>query len=191
MVRGALKYSKIGKEGKLAHAEAERKVVESRRNRDDKRWKRVLAKMNNEKKAKFVGAGNTGKVGRRRGATRRSLRDKKSRREDTVAYEMTVHVAKLIHGRKFARRAPTAVKKIRAFAQKLMKTKDNRIDASLNTFLWSQGVKGVPGRVRVRIERHVAKNTEGTSKRKRLYSVISHVPVESFARLTTKHCDPQ
>ena len=191
MVRSALKYRKIGKEGKIAHAEGERKLVASRRDRDDKRWKRVIAKMDAEKKAKFAGVGNAGKAGRRRGATRRSLREKKSRKEDTVAYECTVHVAKLIHGRTFARRAPLAVDKIRKFAQKLMKTKDNRIDGSLNTYLWSQGVKGVPGRVRVRIERHVAENTDGASKRKRLYSVISHVPVASFKKLTTKQATPQ
>jgi large subunit ribosomal protein L31e len=184
MVRGALKFSKIGKEGKLANAEAERKTVASRRNRDDKRWKRVLAKLG-EKKAKFAGVGNTGKKSRVRGATRRSLRDKPSSKQHTVSCETTIHLAKLIHGKKFASRAPMAIKKIRAFAAKMFKTKDNRVDGSLNTYVWSQGVKGVPGRVRVRIERRVAENTEGTSKRQRLYTVISHVPVNTFKKLTT------
>ena len=28
---------------------------------------------------------------------------------------------------------------------------DVRVDTKLNKFLWSQGIKGVPGRVRVRV----------------------------------------
>merc|ERR1711916_87147 len=98
--------------------------------------------------------------GRTRGVTRRSQAERKGKREDT-----------------------TAVKKIRAFAQRLMKTKDNRIDGSLNTAVWSQGGKGVPTRIRVKIERRVAENTDGASKRKRLYTVISHVPVASYKGL--------
>merc|ERR1711964_896205 len=102
------------------------------------------------------------------------------------AMECTIHLAKLIKGRTFARRAPMAVKKIRAFAQKIFKTKDNRIDGSLNTAVWAQGVKGVPTRLRVKIERHVAENTDGASKRKRLYTVISHVPVATTRACSTR-----
>eukprot|EP00657_Telonema_sp_P-1_P003801 TRINITY_DN188_c0_g1_i4.p1 TRINITY_DN188_c0_g1~~TRINITY_DN188_c0_g1_i4.p1 ORF type:complete len:102 (+),score=60.29 TRINITY_DN188_c0_g1_i4:184-489(+) len=89
--------------------------------------------------------------------------------------------------RTFHKRAPVAVKKIKKIVSKLMKTKDNRIDASLNTYLWHRGVKGVPGRVRVLIQRKVAENAEGASKRKRFYTVISNVPVASFKGLTTKY----
>ena len=185
MVRSGLKYSKLGKEGKIAFAEGRRASAASRQKKDDKRWKRVIAKMDADKKKKFAGVGNAGK-GRVRGATRRSQRKTTARKPDTVAYEFTVHMKKLIKGRKFASRAPLAVDKLRAFAKKVMKTKDNRIDGGLNTFLWSQGVKGVPHRVRVRVERHVAENTDGASKRKRLYSVISYVPTTSFKGLLNK-----
>merc|ERR1719191_1817326 len=34
-----------------------------------------------------------------------------------------------------------------------MSTDDVRIDTKLNKFLWSQGIKAVPGRVRVRLAR--------------------------------------
>jgi len=69
----------------------------------------------------------------------------------------------MLNGRTFHKRAPIAIKKVKAFARRMMKTKDNRIDASLNTFIWSQGVKGTPVRVRVLLQRKVAENPEGNS----------------------------
>ena len=185
-MRHALKYNVLGKAGKQTRAKENAAAVKGKAARDDKRWKRVLAKMDAEKKKGFVGVGNTAGKGRTRGVTRRSLREAKGRKEDTTAMECTIHLAKLIKGRTFARRAPMAVKKIRAFAQKIFKTKDNRIDGSLNTAVWAQGVKGVPTRLRVKIERHVAENTDGASKRKRLYTVISHVPVATYKGLLNK-----
>ena len=174
---------------KLDLIASKKAAAKSRTTADDKKWKRRVAKMDEVKKAKFRGVAQTADRGRRRGATRRSItREKKQERKpDTLTYEATVHLAKLIHGKTFCKRAPSAVKAIRTFAGKLMKTKDNRVDASLNNHLWSQGIKGVPGRVRVRITRKVAEAKEGAaSKRKRLYTVITHVPATSFKGLTTK-----
>ena len=184
MVCAGMKRSKLG-EKKLAKIEDRKKTAESRRNKDDKRWKRVLAKMSSEKQEKYKGVGNTVEGGRRRGATRASLRKRDGRKSDTVAYEATIHMAKLLKKRTFHKRAPVAIKKIKQFAHKMMKTKDNRIDASLNTFIWHRGVKGVPGRVRVRLERKVAENPEGSSKKKLFYTVISNVTVADFSKLTT------
>jgi len=56
----------------------------------------------------------------------------------------------------------------------------------IDGFVWHQGVKGVPKRIRVRFERRVAENTEGGSKRKQLYTVITHVPTTSFKGLLNK-----
>ena len=182
-MRAGLKYRVLGKEGKQQRRSEQVKRESARAQRDNRRWKRVLAKMSAERKVAYQGVGNLGKKGRTRGVTRRSQAERKGKREDTTAMECTIHLAKLIKGRTFAKRAPMAVKKIRAFAQRLMKTKDNRIDGSLNTAVWSQGVKGVPTRIRVKIERRVAENTDGASKRKRLYTVISHVPVASYKGL--------
>jgi large subunit ribosomal protein L31e len=186
MVRRSMKYSVVGKEAKQGRALEASKASAARAAKDNKRWKRVLAKMSPERKASYTGVGNTAGKNRVRGVTRRSTAERKGRKDDNTSYELTIHLAKLIKGRKFAKRAPMAVDKIRAFAKKLMKTKDNRIDGSLNTYIWHQGVKGVPTRVRVRIERHVAESTDGASKRKRLYTVISHVPVPTFKGLLTK-----
>ncbi|EPY22638.1 large subunit ribosomal protein L31e [Strigomonas culicis] len=174
----------VRKQKRQAMAESRKKAVESRKNRDDKRWKRVLAKMSDEKRKQYHGVGNTAKNSRVRGATRASLRPRTGRKADNVSVEATIHLAKLLKKKTFHKRAPLAIKRIKTFVAKLMKTKDNRIDSSLNTYIWHKGVKGVPGRVRVRVDRH-SETPEG-SKRKHFYTIISNVPVASFKGLTTK-----
>jgi len=182
MVRKSAKGKVLGKEKKLAIVAEGRKTITQRRARDDKRWKRVLSKMAAPKKAQYAALAKVA----RKGVTRRFLRQKSERKPDTVAYECTVHLGKLLKGCTFNKRAPTAVKKIRAFAHNLMRTKDNRVDATLNNYLWSRGIKGVPTRVRVRIQRKVSEAAEGAGKRKNLYTVISHVPQASFKNLLTQ-----
>merc|ERR1711912_45481 len=73
--------------------------------------------------------------------------------QDVVTREYTVHLRKLLHGVGFKKRAPRAVKEVKAFAKKMMGTEDVRVEMKLNKFLWSQGIKAVPGRVRVRLAR--------------------------------------
>ena len=41
----------------------------------------------------------------------------------------------------FKRRAPRAIKAIRKFAEKQMKTPDVRIDTKLNKAVWSRGIR--------------------------------------------------
>jgi ribosomal protein L31E len=43
--------------------------------------------------------------------------------------------------RAFKKRAPRAVKELKKFAEKMMKTPDVRIDSKLNKEIWSQGIK--------------------------------------------------
>jgi ribosomal protein L31E len=45
--------------------------------------------------------------------------------------------------RAFKKRAPRAVKELKKFAEKMMKTPDVRIDSKLNKEIWSQGIKYV------------------------------------------------
>ena len=54
---------------------------------------------------------------------------------------------------------------------------DVRVDTKLNKFLWSQGIKGVPGRVRVRLARKRNDDEEAAEK---LYTLCMHVPVEKY-----------
>ena len=51
------------------------------------------------------------------------------------------------------------------------------MDTKLNKFLWSQGIKGVPGRVRVRLARKRNDDEEAAEK---LYTLCMHVPVERY-----------
>ena len=54
---------------------------------------------------------------------------------------------------------------------------DVRVDTKLNKYLWSQGIKGVPGRVRVRLARKRNDDEEAAEK---LYTLCTHVPVERY-----------
>ncbi|KAH7106849.1 ribosomal protein L31e-domain-containing protein [Auriculariales sp. MPI-PUGE-AT-0066] len=108
--------------------------------------------------------------------------------QDVVTREYTVHLHKLVHGRSFKKRAPHAVKSVITFAQKAMGTKDVRIDPKLNQALWARGVKSVPHRIRVKLERK--RNDEEDAKEK-LYTYASHVHVATFKGLQTAVVDAE
>ena len=67
-------------------------------------------------------------------------------------------------------------------------SQDVRVDTKLNKFLWSQGVKAVPGRVRVRLARKRNDDEEASEK---LYTLCMHVPVErhQYKGLVTQNVD--
>ncbi|KAL6891943.1 ribosomal protein L31e domain-containing protein [Trichoderma evansii] len=114
---------------------------------------------------------------------------------DVVAREYTIHMHKRLHGVTFKKRAPRAIKEIKAFATKAMVrlpnrdipmsagTSDVRIDPSLNKKVWEQGVKGVAYRIRVRISRR--RNDEEGAKEK-LYSYVQAVNVKNPKGLATE-----
>lgn len=81
------------------------------------------------------------------------------------------------------RRAPRAIKAIKEFTQKVMGTKDVRVDVALNKFLWSQGIQNVPFRVRVRCAR---KRNEDEDAAEKLYTHVTHIQVESFKNLQSE-----
>ncbi|EMD36957.1 hypothetical protein CERSUDRAFT_73973 [Gelatoporia subvermispora B] len=97
--------------------------------------------------------------------------------QDVVTREYTVHLHKRVHGVAFKKRAPRAVKAVVDFAQKAMGTTDIRIDPKLNQALWARGIKSVPHRIRVKLERK--RNDEENAKEK-LYVYATYVPVASF-----------
>lgn len=75
--------------------------------------------------------------------------------------EYTIHLHKRVHGRSFKKRAPHAIKAVVEFATKAMGTTDVRIDPKLNQTLWSRGIKSVPHRVRVKLERALSSVRSG------------------------------
>ncbi|KAJ7151369.1 ribosomal protein L31e-domain-containing protein [Mycena crocata] len=108
--------------------------------------------------------------------------------QDVVTREYTIHMHKRVHGRSFKKRAPWAVKSVIDFAQKTMGTTDVRIDPELNKEIWARGIKSVPHRLRVKLERK--RNDEENAKEK-LYTYASHVSVPSFKGLQTVVVDAE
>ncbi|KAI6251463.1 60S ribosomal protein L31-B [Erysiphe necator] len=101
---------------------------------------------------------------------------------DVVSREYTINLHRRLHGVTFKKRAPRAIKEIKAFATKSMGTLDVRLDPQLNKKVWEAGIKGVPFRLRVRISRK--RNDEEGAKEK-LYSYVQAVNVKDAKGLQT------
>ncbi|KAF9458285.1 60S ribosomal protein L31 [Collybia nuda] len=108
--------------------------------------------------------------------------------QDVVTREYTIHLHKRVHGRSFKKRAPWAVKSVVEFARKTMGTSDVRIDPLLNQAVWAQGIKTVPHRLRVKLER---KRNDDENAKEKLYTYVSHVRVTSFKGLQTVVVDAE
>ncbi|KAG2210938.1 ribosomal protein L31e-domain-containing protein [Mucor mucedo] len=102
---------------------------------------------------------------------------KRSTLADVVTREYTIHMHKHVFGRSLRKRAPHAIKSVKAFATLAMGTKDVRLDPSLNKAVWSRGVKHTNHRIRVRISRR--RNDDEDAKEK-LYSYVTFVPCVDF-----------
>ena len=70
-----------------------------------------------------------------------------------TAVDTTINIHKLAHKTQFKKKAPKAVADIKKLVSKMMRTKDVRVDPKLNQFIWTQGVRNLPRRVRVRVSR--------------------------------------
>ena len=93
------------------------------------------------------------------------------------ARDYTINLHKKLHGIQFKKRAGRAIREIVRFAQKEMQTQDVRVDPELNRHVWSQGVRNVPRRVRVRFNR---KKNDDEDADEQFYTLAQHVPVDSF-----------
>merc|ERR1712048_231922 len=107
---------------------------------------------------------------------------------EVVTREYTINVHKRIHGIGFKYRAPRAIREIRKFAEKMMGTPDVRIDTGLNKAIWATGIKNVPYRVRVRLARRRNEDEDSANK---LYTLVTHVKVDSFKGLHTQNVEAE
>jgi|EP00945_MAST-04E_sp_MAST-4E-sp1_P006387 large subunit ribosomal protein L31e len=107
-----------------------------------------------------------------------------SRAPDVVTRDYTINLHKRLHRLGFKKKAPRAIREIKKFATKAMRTTDVRLDVGLNKFIWSKGIRNVPYRVRVRLSRR--KNDDEEAKEK-LYTHVSVVEVDSFKFLETEN----
>ena len=70
-----------------------------------------------------------------------------------------------------------------------MGTKDNRVDSLLNKHIWSKGIRNVPFRIRLRMERKRNEDEDATEK---LYTLCKVVPgVVSFKGLQTSSVEEE
>lgn len=109
--------------------------------------------------------------------------NKRPAQPDIITRETTIHIHKYVHGMSFKKRAPRAVKTIKAFGQKMMNTRDVRLDPKLNKAVWKHGIRNVPRRVRVRFAR---KRTEDEEAKEKFYTLATLVDVPSFKGLQTE-----
>merc|ERR1739849_11630 len=100
-----------------------------------------------------------------------------------VTRDYTVVLHKRVQGVQFKKKAPKAVKAIRKFARENMLTKDVRLDVKLNQFVWSQGIRNVPKRVRLRLRRKKDEDDESGTK---WYTLASLIEVSDFKGLLTE-----
>eukprot|EP01083_Nonionella_stella_P095491 268118_1 len=107
-------------------------------------------------------------------------------RNQTCATECTINLHKRLHGVQFKRRGKRAVKEVRKFVSKLMLTSDVRVDPELNKYLWSKGIRNIPGRVRVKITK---KRNDDEDSAEKFYSHVTVVHVDSFKGLTNEMVD--
>jgi len=107
--------------------------------------------------------------------------DKKSRSKEVVTREYTINLHKRLHGISFKKRAPRAVKEIKQFAAKMMKTPDVRLDVKLNKAVWRKGVRNVPMRMRIQISR---RRNDDEDAKEELYSFVT-VSEDQSGKLTT------
>ncbi|GAA5929925.1 hypothetical protein JCM21900_002133 [Sporobolomyces salmonicolor] len=119
-----------------------------------------------------------------------SERKTRSALTDVVAREYTIHLHTKVHGQGFKHRAPTAVKAVKAFAQKTMGTKKVVLEPSLNSAIWGKGIKNVPHRIRVRLHRK-RNDDEDAPADEKLYTYASFVDCKEFKGLQTTVVDTE
>ena len=100
-----------------------------------------------------------------------------------VSRDYTVNLHKRCHKVQFKKKAIRAVREIKSFAQKNMLTEDVRVTPEVNQYVWKQGIRNIPRRVRVRL---VRKKNDTEEKGEKFYTEVRLVPVRSFKKLNTE-----
>lgn len=70
-----------------------------------------------------------------------------------VQIQCQINIHKRTFGTKFKNRAQHCISEIKKFAEKLMKSKNIRIDPKLNKIIWAQGPRNAPFNLRVQIDK--------------------------------------
>ena len=97
--------------------------------------------------------------------------------------DYTINLHKLCHKTQFKKKAPKALDQIRKFANASMKTDDVRIDSEVNQWVWHQGIRNIPRRIRVRLQR---KKNEGEDAGNKFFTEVKLLHVDTFKGLITE-----
>lgn len=117
---------------------------------------------------------------------------KKSKGLEPVARICTINLHKRLHGVSFKNKAPRALREIKAFAASLLKTSDVRVDADVNKYVWSKGIRNVPFRVRVKLSRRRNEDEDNKkSEGQKFYTLVELEEVErnGYKGLTTEKAE--
>lgn len=87
---------------------------------------------------------------------------------------MNIHLHKLTHGIQFKKKAPRAIKEIKKIVKRQMFTKDVRVDPELNKQIWRNGIRNLPVRIQVSMERKKNENEE--EGQEKMYTLVKFVP---------------
>ncbi|EEQ81666.1 hypothetical protein NCER_101815 [Vairimorpha ceranae BRL01] len=102
--------------------------------------------------------------------------------ENNKTMELTVNLGKITKGCNWTKKASIAVKKFRKHLKKMLKTDEKiTIQKDLNKFIFSKGLRKVPRRVRIKVERIPDKDNAELNVIK-----CSHVLVGNFKGLKTE-----
>lgn len=99
---------------------------------------------------------------------------KKDKELTAVSRKVRINLHKQLHGENFKKKAPKAIKVIKNLAEKMMFTKDVRVDPELNKELWKNGVRNVMRRVEVIMERK--KNEDDEEGEEKMYTLVKLAP---------------
>ena len=94
--------------------------------------------------------------------------DKKELQPLTRTIKVNLH--KQLHDVQFKKKAPCAVKAIKELVRKNMLTKDVRIDPDLNKEIWRNGVRNLPTRVEIIMDRK--KNEDEEDRQEKMYTLV-------------------
>ena len=112
--------------------------------------------------------------------------DKKVKKDTNkeITRDFTVNLHKRLHKIQFKKRGKRAINEILRFAKKQMWVKDVRMDTELNHYVWKDGIRDIPNKVRIRISK---KKNQDEDAKEPFYCLVQHVDVESFSGLRTEN----
>jgi large subunit ribosomal protein L31e len=104
-----------------------------------------------------------------------------------VTFETTLNLHSVLRNQaSMKRKAPRAVRAIKDKVSRFLQTADIRIDTELNKYIWSNGMRNPPKKLRLIVERKpVETSEEESNKRQRYYGLVKHKLVSTFEGLGT------